>query len=55
MVKGKSIYHCHGKDKGKKMRSYGSHDKALAAHRAIMADSNYSDHVKEVIRKERDS
>lgn len=55
MVKGKSIYHCHGKDKGKKMQSYGSHDKAMAAHRAIMAnegDSNYSKHVKKVVRGE---
>ena len=37
MLKGKSIYHCSGSDKGKKYRTYKSRKKALAAHRAIMA------------------
>ena len=35
MQKGKSVYHCHGKDKGKKIRTYGSVKKAKAAHRAM--------------------
>lgn len=35
MRKGKSVYHCHGKDKGKKIRTYSSVAKAKAAHRAM--------------------
>lgn len=37
-VKGKSIYHCSGSDKGKKYRTYSSPAKAKQAHRAIMAN-----------------
>lgn len=36
-VKGRTLYHCHGKDKGKKIRTYKSHAKAVSVHRAIMA------------------
>jgi hypothetical protein len=36
-VRGKSLYHCHGRDKGKKIRTYKTRAKAQAAHRAIMA------------------
>ena len=38
MVKGKSIYHCKGKDKGKKYKEYESKKKALKVHRAILAN-----------------
>lgn len=37
-VKGKSVVHCHGKDKGKKIATLGSHEEALAMHRAIQAN-----------------
>ncbi len=37
MLKGKTIYHCHGKAKGKKYRSYKTRAKAKRAHKAIMA------------------
>jgi len=37
-VRGKSIVHCHGKNKGKVYRTYKSKAKARAAHRAIMAN-----------------
>lgn len=37
MRKGKTIYHCHGSNKGKKLRTYSSVKKAKKAHRAIMA------------------
>ena len=36
MRRGKTIYHCHGAKKGKKLRSYGSVGKAKAAHRGMM-------------------
>lgn len=36
-VKGRTIYHCHGKNKGKKLHTYKSKSAALRAHRAIMA------------------
>ena len=36
-VKGKSIYHCHGKDKGKKVATYKSEATAKRVHKAIMA------------------
>jgi len=39
-VKGKSIYHCSGKDKGKKYRTYSSHAKAMEVHRAIQANKH---------------
>jgi len=35
MRKGKSVYHCHGKSKGKKIRTYSSVKKAKAAHKAM--------------------
>lgn len=35
-VKGKSIYHCSGSDKGKKMATYSSNAKAKEVHKAIM-------------------
>jgi hypothetical protein len=35
MRKGRSIYHCHGKDKGKKYRTYSSEKRAKRAHRAM--------------------
>lgn len=37
MIRGKTLYHCHGKEKGKKIATYSSHAKALSVHRAIMA------------------
>lgn len=37
MRRGRTIYHCHGAKKGKKLRTYGSVGKAKRAHRAIMA------------------
>lgn len=37
MIRGKTLYHCHGKEKGKKLWTYESHAAALRAHRAIMA------------------
>jgi len=37
MRKGKTLYHCHGAKKGKKLHTYKSVGKAKAAHRAIMA------------------
>jgi hypothetical protein len=36
-VKGRTIYHCHRKKKGKKLRTYRTKAKALSVHRAIMA------------------
>jgi len=39
-VKGRTLYHCHGKSKGKKIRTYKSHAAAVRAHRAIMAKKN---------------
>jgi hypothetical protein len=38
MVRGKTIYHCHGKKRGKKYKTYESHAKAVEVHRAIMAN-----------------
>ena len=35
MRKGRTIFHCHGAKKGKKLRTYGSVAKAKAAHRAM--------------------
>ena len=40
VVKGKTVYHCHGKDAGKPIAKLGSHKKAVAMHRAIMANKN---------------
>ena len=37
MRRGRTILHCHGAKKGKKLRTYGSVGKAKRAHRAIMA------------------
>lgn len=36
-VRGKTIYHCHGKDKGKKLATYKDEGTAKRVHRAIMA------------------
>jgi len=38
MRKGRTIYHCHGKSKGKVLRTYSSVAKAKKAHKAIMAN-----------------
>ncbi len=38
MRKGKTIYHCHGKDKGKPLHTYETVEKAKSAHKAIMAN-----------------
>ena len=38
MRKGRTIYHCHGKNKGKKLKTYSSVTKAKKVHRAIMAN-----------------
>jgi hypothetical protein len=38
MRKGRTIYHCHGKSKGKALRTYSSVAKAKRAHKAIMAN-----------------
>jgi hypothetical protein len=35
MRKGKTIYHCHGSQKGKKIKTYSSVQKAKKAHRAM--------------------
>jgi len=35
MRKGKTVYHCHGRKKGKKIRKYSSVAKAKRAHRAM--------------------
>jgi hypothetical protein len=35
MRKGRSVYHCHGKSKGKKIRTYSSVKKAKAAHKRM--------------------
>ena len=35
MRKGKTIYHCHGKGKGKKLRTYSSVEKAKKAHKKM--------------------
>lgn len=37
VVRGKTVYHCHGADAGKPIATLESHAKALAMHRAIMA------------------
>jgi len=37
-VKGKTVYHCHGKKKGKVIKRHPTRAKALAHHRAIMAN-----------------
>jgi len=37
MRKGRSVYHCHGKSKGRKIRTYSSVAKAKRAHRAMSA------------------
>jgi hypothetical protein len=42
-VIGKSIYHCHGKDKGKKIATLSSHKKALAMHAAIEINKHKKD------------
>jgi hypothetical protein len=36
MRRGRTLYHCHGKKKGKKIRTYSTVEKAKRAHRAIM-------------------
>lgn len=36
-VRGKTIYHCHGKAKGRKFRTYKSAAQAKRVHRAIQA------------------
>jgi len=36
-VKGRTIYHCHGKDKGKKLATYKNAKTAKKVHRMIMA------------------
>ncbi len=36
-VRGKSIVHCHGKNKGKVIHTYSSHAAAVRAHKAMMA------------------
>lgn len=35
MRKGRTLYHCHGASKGKKIRTYSSVEKAKRAHRAM--------------------
>ncbi len=35
MRKGRTVYHCHGKDKGKPIHTYPTEEKAEAAHRAM--------------------
>lgn len=40
MRKGKTIYHCHGKKKGKKYRTYKTVGQAESVHRAIMTNEN---------------
>lgn len=36
MIRGKTLVHCRGKDKGKKIATYSSRKKALSVHKAIM-------------------
>lgn len=40
MRKGKTIYHCHGKKKGKKFHTYKSVKVAKSVHKAIMASEH---------------
>lgn len=42
MLRGRTIYHCHGSDRGKKYRTYGSRSKAKAAHRAMFIKRHLS-------------
>ena len=35
MRRGRTVYHCHGKAKGKKIHTYSTVAKAKAAHRAM--------------------
>ena len=37
-VKGRTVYHCHGKDKGKVIKRHKTRAKALRHHRAIQAN-----------------
>jgi len=37
MIRGKTLYHCHGKKAGKKIKTFKSRAAAARAHRAIMA------------------
>lgn len=37
MVRGKTVRHCHGKNKGKLIKRHRSHAAAVAQHGAIMA------------------
>jgi hypothetical protein len=37
-VRGKSVVHCHGKKKGKVIKTFKTRKKALAMHRAIQAN-----------------
>lgn len=48
MRKGRTIYHCHGKDKGKVLRRYSSVAKAKAAHRAIMANKKINRNAEKI-------
>lgn len=50
MIRGKSIYHCHGKEKGKIYRTYETHAKAVAAHKAIMVNENAVKNVKKYLK-----
>jgi len=36
-VKGKTVKHCHGKDKGKTISKHKTHKAAVKKHKAIMA------------------
>jgi hypothetical protein len=38
MIRGRTIYHCHGEKRGQVLGRYKSHAKALKVHRAIMAN-----------------
>lgn len=37
-VKGRTVVHCHGKDKGKPIKTHATAAKAHAQHRAIQAN-----------------
>jgi len=38
MRKGKTVYHCHGRNKGKPIKTHKTVPRARAQHRAIMAN-----------------
>jgi hypothetical protein len=40
MIKGRTVYHCKGGHRGKPIKTHATREKALAQHRAIMAQKS---------------